>query len=1087
VPDEGPWPAYWTELDLASYDRVSGHTAGLYEVHDLAMDSASLQLYALGRCAPSDGYALQGLCISVYDPKTDRVVRYGGVVSPTASVSGEEGRLVLAGETLYVHQPWAGMLYGLNPETLGWTTTLTGVHGVAYDAANEATFVLTSEGLTTLAGDTPPVGVDRRYDTSPLEMIAGGGRLYVLGETKLQVFEGGLRRVAQVDLPGGYLTGLLLDLEHNRLYIGGYAGLYVLDTETLRLRNPMADNVMEMTLDRKGERLYLLTRHQRDWYGGYTAIALDVETWSAEELYTTQSGDLRALAVDEDSGRLLLASTSDHSLLPIYYGTGEVAPRLPLGIEADEVIVDPVGERLYVSDSAGWVNVLDRRTYDPVARFYGGRHISLDMERGVLYAGDARVPVVSQFDVRTGEVVLEIPQAGTPRANPVAGQVVVLNRAFFVYDAESGELVGKLRPRVGQPSTECPECYYTVGVEATIDAQRGYTATLTYTPWPGKPGPSESLVYDPSSGRAFYSLRTGGYVHFSSISVYTNLSQFERRAQALRVLEGVSGDLALDAAVQQLYVARSNMLLVLDSETLNRRGRVYTEGWTPRVAAVDTEMGRLYLPRGRTLEVWNRTGAVPDSPLPPETLALTNMVTAILPSPNYAEDHTLLATIDGWPARSTDGGETWQRLRGGLPEFGDYRPTVSLAFSPSFAEDRRLFAGIALGETHGEGVYCSQNAGESWQMCSDGLYDLRIYRVLPSPAFGQDRTLLAYAHTPHGDALYRSTDAGASWHLELRQTEMGRPPLPGIGELFYLSEYEPQMECDYRGKCQRSEDGGKTWTKFETAGIPLENLVKVAFSPQYTHDQTIYFMTQTELIRFDEGSSAWARCQASVAGQPIFGGRSYERYLADLAVAASTEYTHVLLIGSMAGEFYRVDASDLACTVISAEPDPGVPKPAPSPTPCSVAADERLVDALFQLSDGPRVLKQLGCAVADAHATGAAIEPFERGWMIWREDLGEIYVLPEGIEWSRHEDTWTSEESEPEQKAPGGLFAPVRGFGKLWREQLGGPDSALGWATAPERGITFLIQSFANGLLLRGTDGELFVLYEDGTWARLEE
>jgi hypothetical protein len=107
--------------------------------------------------------------------------------------------------------------------------------------------------------------------------------------------------------------------------------------------------------------------------------------------------------------------------------------------------------------------------------------------------------------------------------------------------------------------------------------------------------------------------------------------------------------------------------------------------------------------------------------------------------------------------------------------------------------------------------------------------------------------------------------------------------------------------------------------------------------------------------------------------------------------------------------------------------------------------------------------------------------------MIWREDLGEIYALPDDAVWSRHEDTWTPEQPEPEQKAPRGLFAPVRGFGKVWREELGGPDSALGWATAPERGMTFLIQPFASGLLLRGTDGELFVLYGDGTWAKLEE
>jgi hypothetical protein len=342
LPDAGSLPAYWTVLDLASLDPVSGHTAGLYDVFDLAMDSSTSQLYALGRCAPSLANSAQGwgLCLSVYDPEVDRVVGSSTVLSPLESGGGEQGRLLLAGESLYVHQPWAGLLYAMDRETLTQTTVLTDVRGVAYDAANEMTYVLTESGLTTIGQSLPPVQVDRKYDTTPLEMVAGEGRVYVLGEVLLEVYNEGLTRIAQIELPGGYLTGLLLDDERERLYIGGYAGLYVLDTETLRLRGPLADpsgsavpNAMAMALDQRGEQLFVLTRRLRDWFGGYAVIAVDTEAWSAEELYSTLGGELRALAVDEDSGRLLIASANDHSLLPIFYETLEVAPRLPLGID----------------------------------------------------------------------------------------------------------------------------------------------------------------------------------------------------------------------------------------------------------------------------------------------------------------------------------------------------------------------------------------------------------------------------------------------------------------------------------------------------------------------------------------------------------------------------------------------------------------------------------------------------------------------------------------------------------------------------------------------------------------------------------
>lgn len=1087
LPDAGPLPAYWTDLNLSLSDPVSGHAGGIYGVYDLVMDPPSALLYALGGCTSSSAPSA-GLCVSVYDPAVDRVLASGTVVSPSSSSGGEEGHLLLAGETLYVHQPWAGLLYALEPETLHQTAVLSDVYGLAYDSTNKATYVVSAEGLTIFGEGLAPAPLDRAYDTSPVELAAGEGQIYVLGDGVLLVYDDRLRRIAQVELPEGFLAGLVLDVARERLYIGGWAGLYVLDTQTLRVSDPLrgaaratVPNVMAMALDQRGERLFVLVRRQSDWYGGYTAVVVDTETWNADELYLTLSGELRDLAVDEDKSRLLLASATDHSLLPLSYETLQVAPRLPLGIEVDEVIVDPPGERLYVSDSAGWVHLFDRRTYDRLDRVYGGRHISLDADRGILYAGDPRVPVVTLHDAQTGQAISTIEQAGSPRANPAAGQVVILNRRFYVYDADSGQPVGVLLPGVGQPAAACPECYYTVGVEAVIDARRGYTATLTYTPWPGKPGPSESIDYDLASGRTYYSLRTGGYVHVSSIAVYADLAQLESREPALRALEGFSGDLKLDAAARQLYVARGDLLFVLDSETLNRLGRVYTENWTPTVAAVDGELGRLYLPHGPNLEIWTRTGGAPAALLPPEPLVLTNTVASILPSPNYAQDNTLLATIDGWPARSTDGGETWQRLRGGLPEFSDYRPAVELAFSPAFAEDTRIFAGVALGETHGEGVYCSIDGGDTWHACSDGLYDLRVYRVQPSPSFAQDRTLLAYARAQPGDVLYRSTDAGKSWRLELRQVEPGRPRLPSLGELVYLSEYEPEIECDFWGACRRSEDGGQQWSAFDTAEAPLENLVGARFSPQYNVDGTIYFLTQSDLVRYQEQGRVWSRCQASSGGQAIFGKRTYERVLSSLAVAASTEDTHDLLVGSVAGEFYRIAATDLKCTALAARPRPSTPQP--TPPACAGQADARMLDLLLADKSGPQILERLGCAVTPAQTTGAAMQPFEHGTMLWREDVRQIYVLPDVAQWTQHEDAWAEGQPEPSVKAPQGLYAPVRGFGKLWREQLGSSESALGWATAPERGMTCLMQVFADGLLLQEIGGPLWILYQDGTWA----
>jgi photosystem II stability/assembly factor-like uncharacterized protein len=504
------------------------------------------------------------------------------------------------------------------------------------------------------------------------------------------------------------------------------------------------------------------------------------------------------------------------------------------------------------------------------------------------------------------------------------------------------------------------------------------------------------------------------------------------------------------------------------------------------VAQVDGELARLYLPRGQRLEIWSREGGMRAAPLPPEPLVLTRTVASILPSPNYAQDDMVLATIDGWPGRSLDGGETWERLRGGLPEFGDYKPAVSLAFSPAFADDGRVFAGIALNESHGEGVYCSQDRGDTWNACGDGLLDLRVYRVQVSPAFAQDSTLLAYVHTSPGDALYRSADAGQSWELVVRQAEMGRPPLPNLGELFYLTEYDPEIECDFEGVCRRSDDGGQQWTAFDTAEVSLQNMVDVRLSPQYARDKTIYFLTQSELYRYQEQDQVWSRCQASQDGRPVFGGRGFERYLASLAVAATAESAHLLMVGSVAGEFYRFADTDLTCTVLAPAPSPATPSPTPVPTPCQEEADVRLSDLLTERQSS-LILARLGCALEPAVSTGAAVQSFENGAMVWREDRGWIYVLTDVGKWSRHDDSWMTGQPEPDLQPPPGLYAPVRGFGKLWQEQLGGSESPLGWATAPEKGTTLLIQTFAGGTLIYGDDSPSWVLYSDGTWAPVAE
>ncbi len=94
--------------------------------------------------------------------------------------------------------------------------------------------------------------------------------------------------------------------------------------------------------------------------------------------------------------------------------------------------------------------------------------------------------------------------------------------------------------------------------------------------------------------------------------------------------------------------------------------------------------------------------------------------------------------------------------------------------------------------------------------------------------------------------------------------------------------------------------------------------------------------------------------------------------------------------------------------------------------------------------------------------TVAAEQPFEHGRMIWLKEIhlinlsytNVIFVLydDQSPHLNRFEDQWTPAEPEndPAIVPPTGLYQPVRGFGKLWRENEG-VRNRLGWALAREQ------------------------------------
>jgi len=120
--------------------------------------------------------------------------------------------------------------------------------------------------------------------------------------------------------------------------------------------------------------------------------------------------------------------------------------------------------------------------------------------------------------------------------------------------------------------------------------------------------------------------------------------------------------------------------------------------------------------------------------------------------------------------------------------------------------------------------------------------------------------------------------------------------------------------------------------------------------------------------------------------------------------------------------------------------------------------------------------RDAGCPRSGALEVSGAYQPFERGFMIWRGDTRQIFVFFNDTGRSLVvPDTWV--EGEPLNilsQPPAGLYAPERGFGKVWLNTVE-IMNGLGWATGPELSYAMRVQESG-----RVDDPRTFLALPDG-------
>lgn len=846
-----------------------------------------------------------------------------------------------------------------------------------------------------------------------------------------------------------------------------------------------------------------------------------------------QGATLADLRFDRSANRLYVTDTADQ-LHVIDGETFAVLATLPIGGNLE---LDERNARLYVyrpfvrAGEAPAIHVIDTTTVSEIGVLAGGA-IAIDAERNRLFVGDRftmglveDAPGVRVYDGATLAQIGEIDQPGAPVYNPRRNEVLIVAYTLYSADAETLQITGDLFPELTDLEQVgllwCNGCRWVddawvlpeVGMVAVdisahcagkgcgqVEPPRWFDAT---TMQPVEPTLSPELQSGCGTGVSALGAVDGRFYRnrfYSRYMVYANLLVESADGERLTMRDGLATDF-VNGRTGQGYLHDG---VVLELATLTPIGR-----W-PAVCVMgyDGERGRIFGMRGGSLFIIDERGAAPAaSPSIVENLP-DAWITGIEISPNFAADNTLLArTESGALYRSTDGGATWTRLGGGLPD--GQGQWLYAFFSPDYAADRTLYATGHRGESWGYGVWRSQDGGEQWEPLWNNLVHLRGEHIAFSPNFAQDRTLVLRARFHDvlggvtGSSYQQSTDGGLSWTLVITgdySTPEGQVSLPPVDELLPGASGQSAVNLrmdDYRTAVFYSLDGDE-WLTATVEVQPGEPFITLLPSPSYAVDRTAYVVAPTTIWRTTDGGATWTQWrQSRFTDSADFRQRIHSAAISPLL--ADDNYR--LYLGAGNGEVLALDPAliewDASATpsetasLPAASPSPSLPTATPAEPTAGLIGDPpegyfRPMGELALFWDNkPDVQQALGWATTERPtSSAAAVQRFDNGVMVWVEETARVYAFLNNGRWLSYADTFREgdPESDPAFAPPAGKQQPVRGFGKVWREHADLRD-AIGWALTKEEPATVLRQPFERGQIMRaGVFIYTMVGEADGTW-----
>ncbi len=861
----------------------------------------------------------------------------------------------------------------------------------------------------------------------------------------------------------------------------------------------------EITYDAGRERYLLGGRRYTESTPRGRAVVVAVAARSGQADDVTWPGD-SAPTIFAPWGRDALVAFSQGGpgrLAVLAADTLAARAEIVTGVRAVDVILDDKAQRLYVADDLERIHVLQLPGGEELALWQGAPPFALDRGHGRLYVN--RATGVVALDLADGAVLAQFPQKGDPAPDPAADLVYLVDNGVTVYDRSAKRITAL-------PSTFPVERGFSPNPSAyaaRVNPVTGHVAVITSNGVPGSNGGSFLRIYDrqsdkfvePPAPHSFVmDLTTDSqgnwYVAYSTVRNQEALQVLTPDGRELRRLDHRTGYLVLGEEQDRLYLFLHGRVTQATSSSLTP---------TAVLAATEESDTFAFSARGRMLYFVGGHRALVRT-LSLDSLQPVDLQPAPGRPPVEAWNDGVAVVADagkrfvfgryGRVFRTTDG-NTWDQLLPGLELNYAYLTAVS---------PRTVFA-AGYSPVGGEGVWRSTDGGETWTWLTAGLTDM--VPLAPVMARGPDEVYFLN----RGQGLLRWDAGRGRWQVVSQPAQDGQwggVTLAPDGSLFRSSE----------GNLEQSKDRGASWTRLG----PIEKTGEIiGFSALYTTTNTLFSVVRanyqiTAIQRSTDGGKTWQKSNVGAVNfdgytpELVTGfGRSYlllRRYTGEPTLLRTTNYGdtwEVAPAGTAAGvDHVAVDPSDGRLWlgqkggVRSVDPTAlrwarvgqvqATPTRRASPTPPPPPAATPTVGPCRQPLTGNdaeingRSLG-LGCPRGAAENIQMARERFQNGQMIWRQDRRWIYVLYNDGRWEGYPDRWVEGDpaDDPTLAPPGGLQQPVRGFGKVWRENLGGGRAAIGWALEPEQGLLAQAQDWDYGTVLR-FGGEVIVLFDRGRW-----